>query len=237
MRIEMRKVNKPGHVVRKKELRLKDGEMKRRNIQLLDEVQLQKRRLDHILSSINEVVWSCTADSFETIYINEACFGIFGYRPDEMIGNCDLLFGGVHPDDKKYFKTSWKELLQNGHSIFEYQIIHKDGSKKYIKNEAVLRRDKNGAPQFINGFARDVTVQKMQLQEIQKQNEMLQEIAWIQSHMVRGPLATILGLVDLFDQESASPNNADVIKYLKIAANQLDSVIHDIVDKSKGRND
>ena len=204
-----------------------------RQLSLNHEIQTQKRRLDHILSSINEVVWSCTADTFETIYINDACYPIYGYTPDEIIGNCDMFLGSVHPDDKKQFKSAWRQLLKSSNSVFEYRILHKDGTLRYIKNEAVLRRDGNNQPRYINGFARDVTLQKMQLLKIQEQNEQLQQIAWIQSHKVRGPVATILGLMQLFDTETADAGNREIINYLQVATNNLDQVIRDIVTASK----
>jgi PAS domain S-box-containing protein len=203
------------------------------NLELINEIQNQKRKLEHILSSINEVVWSCTAYSLETIYINDACYEIYGYTPHEIMGDSDLLFGSVHPDDKKQLKAAWRQLLRNDNSIMEYRIIHKDGSLRYIKNEAVLRRDKNDIPEFINGFARDVTIQKKQMLEIKKQNEKLQEIAWIQSHKLRGPLASILGLTNLFDSNTACANNIEIIDHIRTAARQLDAVVHDIVAKSK----
>lgn len=201
-------------------------------LSMLHSVQTEKRRLDHIISSINEVVWSCSADTFETIYINNACFDIYGYTPEEIIGDGDLLFGRVYPDDKKQFRVSWRELLRYNKSVLQYRIVHKDGSIKYIKNEVVLRRDSNNVPRFINGFARDVTLQTIQMERIIKQNQQLKEIAWIQSHKVRGPLATILGLIDLFDIGHASPENAEIITYLRTAADQLDAVVHDIVEKA-----
>lgn len=203
-----------------------------RNKQLNNEIQVQKRRLDHILSSINEVVWSCDAVNFETIYINNACYEIYGYTPEEIIGNCHLLFGRVHPEDKKHYKTAWRQLLQTGKSVFEYRIQHKDGTLRYIKNEAVLRRDHDNLPRFINGFARDVTVQKTQLQQIQSQNKQLQDIAWIQSHKVRGPVASILGLAQLFNIEKADTTNLQIMHHVQTAANNLDLVIRDIVNKS-----
>ena len=203
-----------------------------RNHQLNTEIQQQKRQLDHILSSINEVVWSCDAVDFKTIYINDACYDIYGYTPEEIIGNCNLLFGRVHTDDKKHYKIAWRQLLQTGKSVFEYRIQHKDGTTRYIKNEAVLRRDHDHVPRFINGFARDVTVQKMQLQQIQSQNQQLQDIAWIQSHKVRGPVASILGLAQLFNTEKTDTANLQIMNHLQTAASNLDLVIRDIVSKS-----
>jgi PAS domain S-box-containing protein len=205
------------------------------NDRLINEVRTSNRMLDHILSSINEVVWSCTAGNFEVVYINNACYDIYGFSPNEIIGNSDLLFGRVLQEDKHQFESGWRELLRTGKSVSEYRIIHKDGTIKYMKNESVLRRDHNNGPEFINGFARDITLQKMQLRKIQEQNEQLQEIARIHSHKIRGPLASILGLTQLFNVEKADVENREIIDHINTAANNLDLVIHDIVRQTDHR--
>jgi len=65
------------------------------------------------------------------------------------------------------------------------------------------------------------------------QNLRLQEIAAISSHEIRKPVATILGLVNLFDQhELNNPLNKEIIKHLDTTARELDAVIHTIVEKS-----
>jgi len=61
------------------------------------------------------------------------------------------------------------------------------------------------------------------LHKIEDQNKRLREIAWIQSHRVRVPVASILGLVQLCDLNDSL--NAEIIPKLKISAEQLDKVI------------
>ncbi|SFE49809.1 tetratricopeptide repeat protein [Thermoflexibacter ruber] len=61
----------------------------------------------------------------------------------------------------------------------------------------------------------------------------LAEIAWLNSHVVRAPLATILGLVQLFDKENpSSEENVQIIKYLQESAEKLDKVIKEVVQKT-----
>ncbi len=61
---------------------------------------------------------------------------------------------------------------------------------------------------------------------------MLTDIAHIQSHDVRGPLATILGLVQLFNFENAAdPDNKVIITAIAQASEQLDVVIKEVVYK------
>ncbi len=83
-------------------------------------------------------------------------------------------------------------------------------------------------------IARDISEQKNQFVQIQRQNEKLREIAWIQSHKVRGPVASILGLASLFNYETnAHENNIEILEKLKIATNDLDMIIREVVDKTR----
>lgn len=66
-----------------------------------------------------------------------------------------------------------------------------------------------------------------------KHEQVLSDIAFIQSHVVRAPLARILGLVKLIDKKNLSKENKKVIKYIEQSSDELDAVIKKIVDKSE----
>ncbi|ASU35537.1 PAS domain S-box protein [Mucilaginibacter xinganensis] len=68
---------------------------------------------------------------------------------------------------------------------------------------------------------------------VKEQTRRLQEIAAISSHDIRRPVATILGLVNLFDlRHLDTPLNREIINHLDITAKELDEVIHTIVEKT-----
>lgn len=68
---------------------------------------------------------------------------------------------------------------------------------------------------------------------VKDQNKRLQEIASISSHELRRPVATILGLVNLFDRQNLdSALNSEILNHLESTARELDEVIHDIVEKT-----
>lgn len=68
---------------------------------------------------------------------------------------------------------------------------------------------------------------------IKEQNNRLHAIANISSHELRRPVATILGLVNLFDKHNEmNPLNNEIIDYLYISTRELDKVIHDIVEQT-----
>ncbi|TAG41271.1 MAG: PAS domain S-box protein, partial [Cytophagia bacterium] len=78
---------------------------------------------------------------------------------------------------------------------------------------------------------KDVTGRVQNELKIHKQNENLQKIAWQQSHEVRRPLATILGLCDLIttDETATVEEQQQYIDHIVQSAQELDAIIHKIV--------
>lgn len=81
----------------------------------------------------------------------------------------------------------------------------------------------------------DITERKQSEEKIRQQNEILarqnnifKEIAWLQSHDARRPVANILGLAHLIKTDEK--NIQQYIDYLYKATEDLDAVIHRIVD-------
>ncbi len=131
--------------------------IEQRNQELNLLIREHKNRLDDILSSVTEVIWSCRADNFEVIYINDACAAVYGYKPEELVGDSKILFDIVHPEDKYTFSRSMEAVARDGKAAFEYRIINKDATIKHIINQAVLKEGKNDNPSMINGIAVDIT--------------------------------------------------------------------------------
>lgn len=67
-------------------------------------------------------------------------------------------------------------------------------------------------------------------EENQQKAQALQDVAFYQSHLVRAPLANILGLVDLLEMDNSEEDNRNLISLLKESADQLDAVIRKIVN-------
>jgi len=71
-------------------------------------------------------------------------------------------------------------------------------------------------------------------EELKVQNEKLREIALMQSHVVRVPIAHIMGLFSLFKFDNPQdPVNAEILSMLKAAADSFDIIIHEIVKKTE----
>ncbi len=82
--------------------------------------------------------------------------------------------------------------------------------------------------------ALDVTTQKEAEIKAYQQYELLKQIGWQQSHEVRGPIANILGLVNLLqnDKDASDDDVRLYLKYLQAATEKLDKIIHKIVEST-----
>lgn len=90
----------------------------------------------------------------------------------------------------------------------------------------------------VYGSMQDITDRHNYTQAIEQQNEKLREIAWIQSHEVRAPLASIMGLAMLIkdgtvnkESESIDMVLEDIVK----SAADLDTVIRKITTKANSK--
>jgi len=70
------------------------------------------------------------------------------------------------------------------------------------------------------------------LAQISAQDNVLSDIAHTQSHFVRGPIATILGLLQFYNHEDpADPLNKEIIEGVGVSIEKLDAVVKEVVAK------
>jgi tetratricopeptide (TPR) repeat protein len=71
-----------------------------------------------------------------------------------------------------------------------------------------------------------------QMDRIKLQTDVLKEISHMQAHDVRGPVASILGLVQLFNlKDYADPINKIIIEGVSDATEKLDSAVQDVIKR------
>ncbi|PQJ08995.1 hypothetical protein CJD36_021560 [Flavipsychrobacter stenotrophus] len=70
------------------------------------------------------------------------------------------------------------------------------------------------------------------LEHIHEQGETLRDIAYIQSHYVRGPVTTILGLSQLFNMDNPEdPHNKELMSGIASVAIKLDETVTNVISK------
>jgi len=74
-------------------------------------------------------------------------------------------------------------------------------------------------------------------QQYEEQKRVLENIAWIQSHRVRKPLANIIALSELMAKTSTmDEDKLEVVAMLRTSSDELDAVIREITQLCNGLN-
>ncbi len=197
-----------------------------------------ENKLKHIAARLNQAQAITHLGSWELNFAtgigvwSDECCRIYGLPTSDNIQPFENWMSFIHPEDVNYvMEESSKANATRNNSSIVHRIIRKDGAIRHIHSQAHFEFNSEGTPVGMYGTAHDITEQMANITRLKTQNEQLREIAWIQSHKVRGPLATILGLAQLFN--SGYINNTDeIIQGILATSQKLDTVIHEIVDKT-----
>ncbi|MBB5395220.1 PAS domain S-box protein [Mucilaginibacter sp. AK015] len=187
-----------------------------------EKIYIDGQNLRAIINNTRDLIWSVDRQS-NIITGNQA----FWDRVKQLTGknegevtNADFVQERV----KVFFDSYERAFAGEAFSIVRQREFN--GQQVYEELSFNPIRDLHDQVIGVNCFLRDITVAQEHLHKIEDQNKRLREIAWIQSHRVRAPLASILGLIQLCDLND-SPN-AEIIPLLKKSAQDLDHVIMDI---------
>lgn len=203
--------------------------MEAANNMLIERMNKQGEQMDNILSSIKEAVWSCCAKTLVVTYSNNASLDIFGFAPDELIGKSHTLLNNIHPDDRKGVDEKVARIWETKADTIYFRIYNKLGQLKHIHTEVILHKDAEGRD-LLTGVSTDVTTQLEYQLRIEEQNKKLQEISWMQSHKMRSPVATIMGLAQLLKPEMLDNDTAQIISNILAATQKLDEAIKEVTE-------
>jgi hypothetical protein len=152
--------------------RLVDLESLRRAEQHLEELVVERteelssarERLDYVIRSNPAVIYSgkplADLSDWEYAFVSDRLVSMLGYEPEELAGHPEFWNSHVHPDDLEVTPEAVQTLWRQGHHTFEYRFRHKDGSYRWIRDEASVSRDSEGKPIEVYGCWTDITDRK-----------------------------------------------------------------------------
>lgn len=119
-----------------------------------------EQRLNDILCSLEDVVWSISATTYETLYVNPAVEKIYSRSGTDFFDNPKLWMEVVHPDDQERVQSVTQALYRKKSNELEYRILRPDGNVRWLYERRRLVRDATGQAIRIDGIATDITERK-----------------------------------------------------------------------------
>lgn len=193
------------------------------------------RLLESVVINATDAVLICTGNvegsGQSIIYVNEAFTRMSGYHKNELLGASPRISQGPETDRDEIRKLS--AAIANKVPC-EIEVINytKQGKEYWVSQSNAPIADETGKVTHWISIQRDITQNKMHLREIEEQNKKFKEIAWIQSHLVRAPLARVMGLVDLLKNFEPGDDKEELLLHLENSAKELDAIIINIADKT-----
>ena len=154
-----------------------------------------------------------------------------GYSPEEFeTFSKDFVELLVHPEDtSRVYKVYEKLLHTTGNEMVEcfFRLKKKDGHYIWVKTtDWVSKRTADGSVEEIIGSTQDVTHYKELDEKLIQSIKVLENVSYKNSHLVRGPVTTILGLTALIKQDmSYAGIDPLLITHLERTVIKLDEVI------------
>jgi len=171
-------------------------------------------------------------ETLKFLDMNEATIQHYGYSKEEFL---TMTIEDIRPKEEI---PKLKEALElsKGKDAFYFEGLFrhkkKNGELIYVDIRSnIITRDGRRAEIVL---ANDITERVVHMETIEKQNEKLKEIAWLQSHVVRAPLSRLMALIKEIENESLTKEEKKLyLSYVLESANELDQIVKDVVSKSQ----
>lgn len=195
------------------------------------EISDSEKRYSELFHLCPLPMWVYDIDTLQFLEVNKAAVNHYGYseeeflsmtikdiRPKEDIPYLDAQLKITRKHTKDYVTGTFRHTKKNG------EIITVEVQSNYISYSG-----KNARVILIN----DITERLEYINTIENKNQDLQQIAWLQSHVIRAPVAKIMGIIHILHQlEITEDEKLGLEKDLVASAQELDKVIHEIANKT-----
>ncbi len=224
-------------------------------IEISEQIELErlfkeeKLLSNRILDIIPGVFYLCekTADGFKLIRWNKNLEKETGYAAEELMDFRPIKLFPI--EYHRQIDRVFIELKEKGYAVMEapMQRKHEIGDFWYFVNKLFKTHEK----EYLIGVGFDISDRKVMerelehrnlnlkdmLQDMQSRNQKLAEYAFINSHLLRAPLARILGLAEMVSKEVILSEHQELIESFKTSAEELDAIVSKINEILDQRTD
>ena len=194
------------------------------DIDELTKVNAENKRLGEIVNRIKNLI-IITNQHGEIEWANASFYEITEYTREEVIGKRPWEFINIPESSIKSLNTIQKALEKIEDFSVEIENFSKYGRHFWLQIDGSPIFDEKGCHAGYIAIENEITDRKQKDARINKQKNLLSRAAWINSHQVRKPLASILGLIELMRLAQSEAEIKEYLSLLEICGNELDDLI------------
>lgn len=194
-------------------------------------IEDSERRYSELFHLNPQPMWVYDRQTLRFLNVNEAAIQHYGYNKAEFLAmKFDDLDTGEVPYPLAQYGDQEKEgAISSLYGVFRHQKKNGKIIDVETKSSHLIYQGRPAALML----AIDVTERNQYIDAIESQNIRLRDIAWIQSHVVRAPLARMMGLIQLLELfDDLEMSQQEILTLITQSAHELDGIIQAIVTKS-----
>lgn len=177
-------------------------------------------------------LWVYDEKTLRFMAVNDAAISHYGYSPDEFAAMTILDIR--QPEEIERVKQLVNADDNKSNFVFRGVFTHKKKNGELItveiRSNSIQYKGRNARLILVN----DITERANYISAIEQRNKKLEEITWMQSHVVRSPLATLMGFVNVLESCDVTDNErTDINKNILRSAAELDTIIRQITQKAE----
>lgn len=165
-------------------------------------------------------------------WVNKSFEDLTGYTLDEVKGLQPNSF--LHgPDTDPAVVSEIREKLKASQScVVEILNYTSAGEPYWVLMDITPLVDASGQIERHIIIQTNITEKKKIVQQLEEKNRLLMDVAFISSHRLRMPVASLLGLFAQMDMENlANPYNRPFLRYIEKLVNDMDDMLHEMAEK------
>ncbi|MDB4922498.1 PAS domain S-box protein [Mucilaginibacter sp.] len=200
------------------------------NYELTRESEEKNQLMAQIINKINNLVVIVGGDGVIS-WVNQAFTDFTGYSLPYATGKRpeEILFGPKTDQDtvSRLIRSVRQKIFFSG-EILNYK---KNGELYWTQLSISPIFDEKGNFKFFVSVENVITERKEREKKIFAQHTMLQDIAWVNSHQLRRPVCSVLGLIDVLKIVRNDADRAECMCLLEKSALELDQLSKGINQK------
>jgi len=176
--------------------------------------------------------WIFDIQTLQFLYVNEQAVRHYGYTREQFLS---MTLKDIRPtDDIAKLEHAVKRAAHHGNNSFQGNFRHKKANGEIILVDIYSHAIEYKGRSAKIVVANDVTELINYINAIEAQNKKLQSIQWMQSHVVRAPLASLMGCAELLKDDYDTPEErVQVVNGILESAKRLDGIIKEISEHSE----